>query len=171
MHQIIGRHIPWIHLTAAGALHLTANVVAYIGPVCSFDIFLTLGLLFAVILSAGKHSNHRLKVSQFVQISMIYVKRILLLIYLLMTYETKVIDASFYKIAFTGMKMGGILLLMIGFLVCLLPENWNEYIQKLFKKQVDSFKRRKSMKKNGNKVQDMSTGQISRLRTASGRVK
>lgn len=85
--------------------------------------------------------------------------------------STIVIDSTFYKIAFAGMKLGGILLLMIGFLVCLLPENWNEYIQKLFNKQVDSFKRRKSMKKNGNKVQDMSTGQISRLRTASGRVK
>lgn len=52
-HQI-GRHIPWLHLSAAGALHLTANVVSYIGPICCYDIFLTLGLLLAVILSSGK---------------------------------------------------------------------------------------------------------------------
>jgi len=43
-----------MHLTAAGALHLTANIVAYFGPICSYDIFLTMGLLFAVVLSAGE---------------------------------------------------------------------------------------------------------------------
>lgn len=53
----LGRYIPWMHLSAAGALHLTANVVAYIGPVCSYDVFLTLGLLLAVALSAGKVSS------------------------------------------------------------------------------------------------------------------
>ena len=50
-----GRYIPWMHLTAAGALHLTANIVAYFGPICTYDIFLTLGLLFAVVLSAGEY--------------------------------------------------------------------------------------------------------------------
>lgn len=49
-----GRYIPWIYLTAAGALHLTANIVAYFGPICTYDIFLTLGLLLAVVLSAGE---------------------------------------------------------------------------------------------------------------------
>jgi len=51
----LGRYIPWIHLTAAGALHLTANILAYFGPICTYDIFLTLGLLLAVVLSAGRY--------------------------------------------------------------------------------------------------------------------
>lgn len=49
-----GRYIPWVHLTAAGALHLSANILAYFGPICSYDIFLTLGLLMAVFLSSGE---------------------------------------------------------------------------------------------------------------------
>ena len=53
-HQHQGRYIPWIHLTAAGALHLTANILVYFGPICAYDIFLTLGLLLAVVLSAGE---------------------------------------------------------------------------------------------------------------------
>lgn len=123
-----------MHLTAAGALHLTANIVAYFGPICSYDIFLTLGLLFAVVLSA-------------------------------------VIDVTFYKITFFGMKLAGVLLLMIGFLVCLLPENWNEYLYDLANERFIRWKKQRSLKKNRNKVQDMSTGQMSRLRTPSGRVK
>uniref|UniRef100_A0A6G1S3Y8 Solute carrier family 35 member F4 n=1 Tax=Aceria tosichella TaxID=561515 RepID=A0A6G1S3Y8_9ACAR len=131
---IAWRHIPWFHLIAAGALHLTANIVAYFGPICSYDIFLTLGLMFAVVLSA-------------------------------------VIDVTFYKITFSGMKLAGVVLLMIGFLVCLLPENWNECLYDLANERFIRWKKQRSLKKSRNKVQDMSTGQMSRLRTPSGRVK
>lgn len=129
-----GSHIPWIHLLAAGALHLTANIVSYYGPICSYEVFLTMGLLFAVILSA-------------------------------------VIDVTFYKITFEGMKLAGVVLLMIGFLVCLLPENWNEFLYDVVNERLVRWKKRRSLKKSRNKVQDLSTGQMSRLRTLSGRVK
>lgn len=55
-----------MHLTAAGALHLGANILAYFGPICSYDIFLTLGLLFAVCLSAGEFLiNSQVFIAQF----------------------------------------------------------------------------------------------------------
>jgi len=69
------------------------------------------------------------------------------------------------------MKLAGVLLLMIGFLVCLLPENWNEYLYDLANERFIRWKKQRSLKKNRNKVQDLSTGQMSRLRTPSGRVK
>lgn len=70
------------------------------------------------------------------------------------------------------MKLAGVLLLMIGFLICLLPDNWNEFLYELVNQRFVRWKKRRSMKKTrSNKVQDLSTGQISRLRTPSGRVK
>lgn len=78
---------------------------------------------------------------------------------------------TFYKITFAGMKLAGVLLLMIGFLVCLLPENWNEFLYDLVNERLIKWKKQRSMKKSRNKVQDLSTGQTSRLRTPSGRVK
>ena len=81
------------------------------------------------------------------------------------------IDVTFYKITFMGMKLAGVLLLMIGFLVCLLPENWNEFLYDLVNERFIRWKKKRSLKKSRNKVQDLSTGQTSRLRTPSGRVK
>lgn len=81
------------------------------------------------------------------------------------------IDVTFYKITFAGMKLAGVLLLMIGFLVCLLPENWNEFLYDLVNERFVRWKKQRSLKKSRNKVQDLSTGQTSRLRTPSGRVK
>lgn len=69
------------------------------------------------------------------------------------------------------MKLAGVVLLMVGFLVCLLPENWNEYLYYLVSERFTRWKKQRSMKKSRNKVQDLSTGQTSRLRTPSGRVK
>lgn len=164
--KYIGRYIPWMHLTAAGALHLTANIVAYFGPICTYDIFLTLGLLFAVVLSAGESLGILLLDNNYILIYQ------LTLIFLLITIIwTPVIDVTFYKITFFGMKLAGVLLLMIGFLVCLLPENWNECLYELVNERFIRWKKQRSLKKNRNKVQDMSTGQMSRLRTPSGRVK
>jgi len=93
-----------------------------------------------------------------------------------------VIDAAVYRVVFRGMKLGGIILIMIGFLVVLLPDNWNQYIADLMRSKFTRWKKRgqstgaltatakMSTKKNG-KVQDTSTAQLSRLRTPSGRVK
>lgn len=82
-----------------------------------------------------------------------------------------VVDASVYNVEFKDMKLGGISLLMIGFLVVLLPDNWNHYMAELLRKRLAKWKRNEQLKKNGARVQDTATAQLSRLRTPSGRVK
>lgn len=81
------------------------------------------------------------------------------------------IDVTFYKITFFGIELAGVLLLMIDFLVCLLPESWNECLYELVNEFFIRWKKQRSLKKSRNKVQDMSTGQMLRLRTPSGRAK
>ena len=79
-----------------------------------------------------------------------------------------VIDILIYKVVFEDMKLGGVILIMVGFAVVLLPDNWNEYLAKVLRANIARFKKKK--KKNG-RVQDTSTGHLSRLRTPSGRIK
>ncbi len=81
-----------------------------------------------------------------------------------------VIDTSIYHAVFRDMKLGGVLLILFGFVVVLLPDNWNEYLAHLLRQRLAKWKRREQLKKNG-RVQDTSTGHLSRLRTPSGRVK
>lgn len=83
----------------------------------------------------------------------------------------KVVDASLYNVEFKDMKLGGITLLMIGFLVVLLPDNWNQYLADILRRRLAKWKRQEQLKKSGARVQDTATAQLSRLRTASGRVK
>lgn len=81
-----------------------------------------------------------------------------------------VIDASLYNVSFEHMKLGGIMLIMFAFIITLLPENWNQYLGDILRSKLAKWKRQKGMK-NGARVQDTSTAQLSRLRTPSGRVK
>ena len=81
------------------------------------------------------------------------------------------VDASVDNVEFEGMKLGDITLLMIGFLVVLLPDNWNQYLADILRRRLAKWKRKEQLKKNGARVQDTATAQLSRLRTPSGRVK
>ncbi|RWS01993.1 putative thiamine transporter SLC35F3-like protein [Dinothrombium tinctorium] len=127
-------HIPWLTLSGAATLNLTANLLGNFGVTWTYEIFLTLGLFVAIPISA-------------------------------------VIDASVYDVQFKQMKLGGILLIMFGFLVVLLPDNWNQYLADILRSRLAKWKRHEQMKKNGSRVQDTTTAQLSRLRTPSGRVK
>uniref|UniRef100_T1K8W9 EamA domain-containing protein n=2 Tax=Tetranychus urticae TaxID=32264 RepID=T1K8W9_TETUR len=127
-------HIPWLPLSGAAALSLNANILGSFGLCWTYEIFLTLGLLFAIPFSA-------------------------------------VIDATIYKVSFIEMKLGGILLIMFGFVIVLLPDNWNQYLANILRSRLAKWKRNEQLKKNGSRVQDTSTAQLSRLRTPSGRVK
>lgn len=60
---------------------------------------------------------------------------------------------------------------MLGFLVVLLPDNWNQYLADILRRRLAKWKQEKQMKQNGSRVQDTTTAQLSRLRTPSGRVK
>lgn len=138
-------HIPWLPLSGAAALNLTANMLGYIGVYWTYEIFLSFGVLLAIPISL-------------------------------------VIDATVYKVVFKGMKLGGILLIMFGFLVVLLPDNWNKYLAEVIRSKLSKWKRPNKpsslmavtsgkISKNGTRVQDTATAQLSRLRTPSGRVK
>lgn len=81
------------------------------------------------------------------------------------------IDASIYHVEFKEMKLGGVVLIMLGFLVVLLPDNWNQYLADILRRRLAKWKQEKQMKQNGSRVQDTTTAQLSRLRTPSGRVK
>lgn len=91
------------------------------------------------------------------------------------------IDIYINNVVFKDMKLGGILLILCGFLVVLLPANWNEYLTGIFRNRLAKWKRREEKKKKNlvrNQQQQQqqqdttsTTGQLSRLRTSSGRVK
>jgi len=51
---IIWSAIPWGFLTAAAACAFLANIIASFGVICTYEAFLTLGLFFAIPISAGK---------------------------------------------------------------------------------------------------------------------
>ena len=47
-------YIPWLYITAAAALFLTANILGSFGLCWTYEVFLSLGLLLAIPASAGK---------------------------------------------------------------------------------------------------------------------
>lgn len=57
---IIWSEIPWLYLTGAALCALVANVIASFGLICTYEVFLTLGMFFAIPISSGMY--HRSKV-------------------------------------------------------------------------------------------------------------
>jgi hypothetical protein len=51
---IIWSQIPWTKLMGSAALSLTANVLGNFGLIWTYDVFLTLGLFFAIPISSGE---------------------------------------------------------------------------------------------------------------------
>ncbi|CAN7998416.1 unnamed protein product, partial [Ixodes hexagonus] len=128
---IIWSRMPWGMLMGAGALSLLSNLLGNFGIMWTFEIFLTLGLAFAVPISA-------------------------------------IVDVYIYEVLFEGMKLAGILLILIGFMLVLLPDDWPDYLTMMLRYRRTN-RRRKTPKKAV--PQDTTTGHRSRLRTPSGRVK
>ncbi len=82
------------------------------------------------------------------------------------------IDIYINLMIFKDMKLGGVILCLTGFMVVLLPDNWNSYMTNIFRKRIANWKKREALKKSMVRgPADTSTGQLSRLRTSSGRVK
>lgn len=129
---IVWGHTPWAVLGGAGLLSLLSNLIGNFGIVWTFEIFLTLGLAFAVPISA-------------------------------------ILDVYLYDVVFEGMKLAGILLILIGFMLVLLPEDWPDYLTLLLRYRR-THRRKKTTKKPSS--HDSTTGgHRPRLRTPSGRVK
>ncbi|XP_022242326.1 putative thiamine transporter SLC35F3 isoform X1 [Limulus polyphemus] len=78
------------------------------------------------------------------------------------------IDVQVYGVVFRGMKLAGVLLINIGFLLVLLPNNWPDYLSRLLRMRKRTYKNRKPGK---DSEMDTCTGRRSRLRTPSGHVK
>ncbi|XP_050039915.1 solute carrier family 35 member F3-like isoform X2 [Dermacentor andersoni] len=129
---IVWSRMPWGMLAGAGALSLLSNLLGNFGIIWTFEIFLTLGLAFAVPISA-------------------------------------IVDVYIYEVMFEGMKLAGILLILIGFMLVLLPEDWPDYLTMILRYRRTSRRRRTVAKKPT--PQDATTGHRSRLRTPSGRIK
>jgi len=47
-------HIPWLPLSMASALNLTANMLGYLGIYWTYEVFLSLGVLLAIPISLGE---------------------------------------------------------------------------------------------------------------------
>ena len=45
--------IPWLPLSAAAALNLSANLMAYVGLYWTYEVFLSTGLVLAIPISSG----------------------------------------------------------------------------------------------------------------------
>ncbi|XP_076308604.1 solute carrier family 35 member F3-like [Tachypleus tridentatus] len=127
---IFWNQLPWPLLGGAASLSLVANLLTNFGVLWTYDVFLTLGLILAVPVSA-------------------------------------VIDIRVYGVVFRGMKLVGVILIDIGFLLVLSPSNWPEYLNKIL------LARKRTYRKEPEKQLEVeqSKGQRSRLRTLSGHVK
>lgn len=55
---IIWSEIPWAYITGAAACAFLANIIVSFGVICTYEVFLTLGLFFAIPISAGKYYNN-----------------------------------------------------------------------------------------------------------------
>jgi len=89
------------------------------GVTCTFEFFITVGLLFAIPVSAGtfdSESPHPPLVSRFRSKGVNG-------LYILSALDIYLYGATFYE-----MRLAGIVTVSIGFCVVLLPENWPDYI-------------------------------------------
>ncbi|XP_065574711.1 solute carrier family 35 member F3-like isoform X2 [Artemia franciscana] len=89
-------HIPWGYLCFSGILTFIATLLSNFGPSFTFEIFVHLGLGFAVVVSA-------------------------------------ILDSVFNAVTFKGMKLGGLAMIVCGFVLVMFPENWPEYLSRLLR--------------------------------------
>lgn len=51
---IVWSEIPWLFMTGASLCFLIANLIASFGVICTYEFFITLGMFFAIPISAGE---------------------------------------------------------------------------------------------------------------------
>jgi len=130
---IIWNRVPWTNLSIAGSLSLVANLLGNFGPALTYEVFIHLGLLLAIPVSA-------------------------------------VLDVNLNGVQFEGMKLAGTVMIISGFILVLLPENWPDYLTRLLRwgRQLNQ-----NTSIPVTAPVDLRTGYISRsrLRSPSGRVR
>ncbi|GFS38026.1 putative thiamine transporter SLC35F3 [Nephila pilipes] len=94
--KVIWTELPYVPLAGSALFFIVGNVLGNFDIAHNYDIFLKLGMLAAVPVSA-------------------------------------VLDVHLHNVVFEGMKLAGILLISIGFMLVLLPDNWPDYITRLIR--------------------------------------
>ncbi|KAJ2947600.1 hypothetical protein O0L34_g17398 [Tuta absoluta] len=131
--EVLPYRMPWWYLLPACTALLVFHLVYQFGNVITYNIFVSLGLITAVPVSAA-------------------------------------IDVALYKTQFEGMKLAGIILIVVGFFLVMFPDNWPDYIMRLLRWS----RRRQGQNGSGRNrdAMDYRTGYIrSHLRSPSGRVR
>ncbi|KAJ8984736.1 hypothetical protein NQ317_005001 [Molorchus minor] len=95
--------LPWPALLTSSVLSLVANLLGNFSVVLTYDLFITLGLITAVPVSAGKLKD---------QVTL---------------------DVVLYGASFEGMKLAGMILIAVGFFLVMFPDNWPDYITRLLR--------------------------------------
>ncbi|XP_057368931.1 solute carrier family 35 member F3-like [Daphnia carinata] len=133
LEAITWNRVPWIPLAIAGSLSLAANLLGNFGPALTYEVFIHLGLVLAIPVSA-------------------------------------VLDVNLNGVVFEGMKLAGTIMIVNGFLLVLLPENWPDYLTRLLRwgRHLNHHPGLPT-----TAPVDLRTGYISRshLRSPSGRVR
>lgn len=75
---------------------LVANLLGNFGPAVTYEVYIHLGLVAAIPVSA-------------------------------------VLDTNYNGVIFEGMKLAGTVMIVSGFLLVLLPENWTEYLTRFLR--------------------------------------
>uniref|UniRef100_T1JB45 EamA domain-containing protein n=1 Tax=Strigamia maritima TaxID=126957 RepID=T1JB45_STRMM len=120
--------VPWWDLCGAAGLSLVTNLLGNFGVAVTYELFITLGLIIAVPLSAALDSHQN-------------------------------------RVKFEGMKLAGITLIGVGFLLILFPENWPDYVTKVLRW------RRTHTPDDQSRLETSSGGNRSRLRSPTGLVR
>ncbi|CAO1431123.1 unnamed protein product [Diamesa tonsa] len=149
--------MPWETLTItvlliASVFLLFFHILTQFSGAITYNMFVTLGLITSVPVSAGKTFKYLIN-----KLFNINYTQLLAL------------DILLYGAEFTGMKLGGIILISVGFFLVMFPNNWPDYITRLLRW---SHSRRSDHHYFQNHPIDYRTGYIrSHLRSPSGRVR
>lgn len=91
------------------------------GNLMTYNIFVSLGLITAVPVSAGMYIFIPcLVIGKFVKYIFKYISHLAL-------------DVVLYGVEFEGMKLAGIILITVGFFLVMFPDNWPDYIMRLLR--------------------------------------
>lgn len=97
-----------------------ANLLGNFGPALTYEIYIHLGLVIAIPISAGIFSHH-LKETMFIDEEMSF------------DIFFAALDVNYNQVTFEGMKLAGTVMIVSGFLLVLLPENWPDYLTRLLR--------------------------------------
>lgn len=114
-----------------------ANLLGNFGPALTYEVFIHLGLVTAIPVSAGESSYllHLFLYSILLSNSEMSggLENKVCLNKILSLSRHTVLDVNLNGVVFEGMKLAGTIMIVNGFLLVLLPENWPDYLTRLLR--------------------------------------